>query len=248
MKYTGLFLAACVAIFTSSSDAATLIRSNSGKPIPGSYIVVLKDGKTVSDFVPKFENIARRQNGRGRKSTINGQYKALRAFSATVNQAALKEILASDDVDFVEEDQIITIDALQQNNAPSWGLPRVSQRRRQPSAPYIYQNQAGSGVTAYVLDTGINTAHVDFGGRATMGANFISGSPNTDENGHGTHVAGTIGGSRFGVAKKVRLVGVKVLSRQGSGSTSGIIAGMDWVAQRARGTKSVVNMSLGKIH
>ncbi|KAF9342494.1 subtilisin-like serine protease, partial [Mortierella sp. NVP85] len=153
MKYTGLFLAACVAIFTSSSDAAPLIKSNSGKPIPGSYIVVLKDGRTVSDFVPKFENIARRQNGRGRKSTINGQYKSLRAFSATVNQAALKEILASDDVDFVEEDQIITIDALQQNNAPSWGLPRVSQRRRQPSAPYIYQNQAGSGVTAYVLDT-----------------------------------------------------------------------------------------------
>ncbi|KAK3822714.1 MAG: aqualysin 1 [Benniella sp.] len=245
MKYTGLFLAACVAIFTSSSDAASLIRSNSGKPIPGSYIVVLKDGKNVSDFVPKFENIARRQNGRGRKSTISAQYKSLRAFSATVNQAALKEILASDDVDFVEEDQIITIDALQQNNAPSWGLPRVSQRRRQLSAPYIYQNQAGSGVTAYVLDTGINTAHVDFGGRATMGANFINGSPNTDENGHGTHVAGTIGGSRFGVAKKVRLVGVKVLSGQGSGSTSGIIAGMDWVAQRARGTKAVVNMSLG---
>jgi subtilisin family serine protease len=245
MKYSGLFLAACVALFA-SSDAAPLIRSNSGKPIPGSYIVVLKNS-TVTDFIPKFDNIARRQNGRGRKPTINRQYSAIHAFSATVNDAALKELLASDDVDFVEEDQIVTINALQQNGSPSWGLPRVSQRQRRLSVPYYYQNQAGSGVTAYVIDTGINTRHVDFGGRATMGANFIQGSINTDENGHGTHVAGTIGGQRYGVAKNVRLVGVKVLNAQGSGSFSGIIAGMDWVAQHAARTKAVVNMSLGKI-
>ncbi|KAG0217316.1 putative serine proteinase, precursor [Mortierella sp. GBAus27b] len=244
MKFTGLFLAACVTLFA-SADAAALIRSNSGKPIPGSYIVVLKNGTSVNDFVPKFEAIAKRQNGRGRKSTIGHHFKAIRGFTATVNQAALKELLASDDVDFIEEDQIVSINVLQQAGAPSWGLPRVSQRRRNPSAPYLYQDQAGAGVTAYVIDTGINTAHSDFGGRAVMGANFIQGSPNTDENGHGTHVAGTIGGTRFGVAKKVRLVGVKVLSRNGQGSNSGIIAGMDWVAQRARGTKAVVNMSLG---
>src|SRR5690606_27593522 len=113
------------------------------------------------------------------------------------------------------------------------------------SAPYLYNDAAGSGITAYVVDTGVYTAHSDFGGRATMGANFITGSANTDENGHGTHVAGTIGGTKYGVAKKVNIVGVKVLDAAGSGSTSGVVAGMDWVAARAVPGKSVVNMSLG---
>ncbi|KAF9343648.1 hypothetical protein BGX26_005412, partial [Mortierella sp. AD094] len=244
MKYTGLLVVACVALF-SFSDAAPLVNNNSGKPIPDSYIVVLKEGRTVSDFVPKFNDIARRQNGRGRKSTIGRQFHTFRSFTATVNSAALKEILASEDVEFVEQDQIVSINALQQSNPPSWGLRRVSQRQNNPSAPFYYQNQAGSGVTAYVIDTGINTAHVEFGGRAVMGANFVSGSANTDENGHGTHVSGTIGGTTYGVAKKVKLVGVKVLNAQGQGAYSGIIAGMDWVAQRARGTRAVVNMSLG---
>ncbi|KAF9113064.1 hypothetical protein BGX27_002269 [Mortierella sp. AM989] len=244
MKYTGLFVVACVALF-SFSDAAPLVNSNSGKPIPDSYIVVLKEGRKVNDFVPKFNAIARRQNGRGRKNTIGRQFQTFQSFSATVNAAALKELLANDDVAFVEQDQIVTISTLQQNSPPSWGLPRVSQRQRNSAAPFYYQDQAGSGVTAYIIDTGINTGHVEFGGRATMGANFISGSANTDENGHGTHVAGTVGGTNYGVAKKVRLVGIKVLDARGSGSFSGIIAGMDWVAQRARGTKAVVNMSLG---
>ncbi|KAF9162953.1 hypothetical protein BGX20_001518 [Mortierella sp. AD010] len=233
MKYTGLFAVACVAIF-SFSDAAPLVNNNAGKPIPDSYIVVLKEGRNVSDFVPKFNDIARRQNGRGRKPTIGHQFHTFRSFSATVNAAALKEILASEDVDFVEQDQIVSINTLQQSNPPSWGLRRVSQRQNNPSAPFYYQNQAGAGVTAYVIDTGINTAHVEFGGRAVMGANFVTGSANTDENGHGTHVSGTIGGTTYGVAKRVNL-----------GSFSAIIAGMDWVAQRARGTKAVVNMSLG---
>ncbi|KAF9586653.1 hypothetical protein BGW38_000027 [Lunasporangiospora selenospora] len=243
MKYTCLVIAACVAVFSSSS-AAPLIRGNAGKPIPDSYIVVLKEGNKVEDFIPKFDAIARRQNGRGRKPTIGQQYRAIQGLSVTVNQAALKELLAAEEVEYVEEDQIVTLSGTQ-TSPPSWGLPRVSQRNLNTNAPYYYQDQAGSGVTAYVIDTGINTGHIEFGGRATMGANFIQGSANTDENGHGTHVAGTIGGTNYGVAKKVRLVGVKVLNAQGQGAFSGIIAGMDWVAQRARGTKAVVNMSLG---
>ncbi|KAF9421484.1 hypothetical protein BGZ76_003978 [Entomortierella beljakovae] len=243
MKYTGLILVACVALFN-FSDAAPLVKSTAGKPIPDSYIVVLKDTAEVDAFLPKFNNIANRHNSRGRKPKINRQFKQFKSFAATVNAAALKEILASDDVAFVEQDQIVTISTLQQSSPP-WGLRRVSQRQNNPSSPYYYQDQAGQGVTAYVIDTGINTAHVEFGGRAIMGANFIYGSPNTDQNGHGTHVAGTIGGAKYGVAKKVNLVGVKVLDAQGSGSYSGIIAGMDWVAQRGRGSKSVVNMSLG---
>ncbi|KAF9954348.1 hypothetical protein BGZ72_004636 [Mortierella alpina] len=243
MKYSGLLLVACVVLF-GSAEAAPLIRGNAGKPIPDSYIVVLKDGQNLTEFVPKFNAIAKRQNGRGRKSTINREFQSFQSFSATVNAAALKELLASDEVAYVEQDQIITLSGTQ-TSPPSWGLPRISQRDRNLQSPYYYQDQAGSGVTAYVIDTGINTGHVEFGGRATMGANFIQGSVNTDENGHGTHVAGTIGGTRYGVAKRVTLVGVKVLDARGSGSFSGIIAGMDWVSQRARGTKAVVNMSLG---
>ncbi|KAG0031123.1 hypothetical protein BGZ81_001726 [Podila clonocystis] len=242
MKYTGLLIFACVALF--SVEAAPLIKSNAGKPIPDSYIVVLKEGQSVANFQTKFDDISRRQNGRGRKPTISRKYETISGFAATVNAAALKELLAADEVEFVEQDQIVSINAVQ-HSPPSWGLPRISQRKLNLTAPYYYQDKAGSGITAYVIDTGINTNHVEFEGRATMGANFINGAPNTDENGHGTHVAGIIGGRTFGVAKNVTLVGVKVLAADGRGSFAAIIAGMDWVVSSARGTKAVVNMSLG---
>jgi subtilisin family serine protease len=206
--------------------------------------VVLKNGNTAETFQPKFDDIAKRQNGRGRKSTIHRKYNKFPGFAATLNAAALKELLASDEVDYVEQDAIITLSG-SQSSPPSWGLTRVSQVNLALTQPYLYNDAAGSGVTAYVIDTGVYTAHTDFGGRATFGANFITGSANTDENGHGTHVAGTIGGTKYGVAKKVTIVGVKVLDAEGSGSTSGVVAGMDWVAARAVPGKSVVNMSLG---
>ncbi|KAG0223906.1 hypothetical protein BGW42_005483 [Actinomortierella wolfii] len=241
MKLTGLILIACVAI----ANAAPLINKKTGEAIPDSYIVVLKNDQTAENFRGKFNAIARRQNGRGRPALWERTFKnALNGFSGSFNKAVLEELLASDEVDFIEQDQIVTLSGTQVS-PPSWGLPRVSQRNLVPGANYFYQDAAGTGVTAYVIDTGINTGHQDFGGRAVMGANFISGSINTDENGHGTHVAGTIGGTRFGVAKRVNLVGVKVLNAQGSGSFSGIIAGMDWVTQRANPSRSVVNMSLG---
>ncbi|KAF9942849.1 hypothetical protein BGZ67_009943 [Mortierella alpina] len=238
MKYT-IVLAAVLAIV----QAAPLI-NNGGKPIADSYIVILKDGNTAESFKTKFDDIAKRQNGRGRKSTINRAYSKVAGFSATVNQAALKEILAAPEVDFVEQDAIVTIQGAQ-SSPPSWGLPRVSQRDLDNNADYLYNDAAGEGVTAYVVDTGVYVDHNEFEGRATWGANFISGSEDTDENGHGTHVAGTIGGATYGVAKKVSIVGVKVLDAGGSGSTSGVVAGMDWVAKNAVAGKSVVNMSLG---
>ncbi|KAG0207158.1 hypothetical protein BGX28_001548 [Mortierella sp. GBA30] len=238
MKYT-ILIAAVIAL----AQAAPLI-NNGGKPIPDSYIVVLKDGNTADSFQTKFDDIARRQNGRGRKPTIHRKFGAIPGFAATVNDAALKEILAADEVAYVEQDAVITLSG-SQTSPPSWGLPRVSQNDLNLSANYLYNDAAGAGVTAYVVDTGVYAAHSDFGGRATFGANFITGSANTDENGHGTHVSGTIGGTKYGVAKKVNIVGVKVLDAGGSGSTSGVVAGMDWVAARAVAGKSVVNMSLG---
>ncbi|KAF9282429.1 hypothetical protein BGZ74_002154 [Mortierella antarctica] len=238
MKYT-ILLAAVVALV----QAAPLI-NNGGKAIADSYIVVLKEGQTVANFQAKFDDIARRQNGRGRKPTIGRKYKAFAGFSATVNAAALKEILAADEVEYVEQDTIITLQG-SQASPPSWGLTRVSQRNLDLTQPFNYNDAAGQGVTAYVVDTGVFIEHSDFEGRASWGANFIDGSEDTDENGHGTHVAGTIGGTKYGVAKQVEIVGVKVLDAEGSGSTSGVIAGMDWVAANAVPGKSVVNMSLG---
>ncbi|KAF9998179.1 hypothetical protein BGZ80_008000 [Entomortierella chlamydospora] len=238
MKYT-ILLAAVVAIV----QAAPLI-TNAEKPVIDSYIVVLKDGHTLDTFQPKFDDIARRQNGRGRRASIYHKYNNIPGFAATVNQVILKELLASPEVDYIEQDAIVTIQG-SQSSPPSWGLTRVSEHDLDLTQPYLYNDAAGSGVTAYVIDSGVYIDHSDFGGRATFGTNFISGSANTDENGHGTHVAGTIGGTTYGVAKNVSIVSVKVLDATGSGSTSGIIAGMDWVIAHAIPGKSVVNMSLG---
>ncbi|KAI8350106.1 peptidase, S8A subfamily [Mortierella sp. GBAus27b] len=217
MKFT-ILVAAVIALV----QAAPLI-NNGGKPIADSYI-------------------AKRQNGRGRKPTIHRKFQKVPGFAATVNQAALKELLAADEVEFVEQDSIISISG-SQSSPPSWGLTRISQRTRNLSAPYLYNDAAGEGVTAYVVDTGIYVDHSEFEGRASWGADF-TGEGQDDGNGHGTHVAGTIGGVNYGVAKKVNLVAVRVLGSDGSGATSGVVSGMDWVAQNANG-KSVVNMSLG---
>jgi subtilisin family serine protease len=128
--------------------------------------------------------------------------------------------------------------------APSWGLDRVDQRPRRLSGSYRYPAGGGAGVTVYVLDTGIRISHADFGGRARYGWDFIGGDANAgDCNGHGTHVAGTIGGVRYGIAKRVRLVSVRVLDCHGRGSYAQIVAGIDWVTAHAV-RPAVVNMSL----
>src|SRR6185312_15159811 len=117
-----------------------------------------------------------------------------------------------------------------QSSPQSWGLDRIDQIGRPLSGSYTYPTSGGAGVTAYVLDTGIRTSHTDFGGRARSGYDFVSNdSDATDCNGHGTHVAGTIGGTTYGVAKQVDVVAVRVLDCAGSGSYTGIIAGINWV-------------------
>jgi hypothetical protein len=251
MKYLSLLVVAVLAFGTTGSDAVPTFISNShnrANSISDKYIVVLKDSNSVNSFDAKFNQLSHRiRNGRnnGKHPKINHRFKSIPGFTVEGDRATLDELLKLDEIEYIEQDSIVSIDATQKS-IPSWGLPRVSQRGRvTQGATYKYPNSAGAGVTAYVVDTGINTAHSDFGGRARMGNNFIRGSPNTDENGHGTHVAGTIGGSNYGVAKKVQLVGVKVLDRSGRGSTSGIVAALDWIASVNKGKKAVVNMSLG---
>ncbi|KAK9729375.1 hypothetical protein K7432_000340 [Basidiobolus ranarum] len=177
-----------------------------------------------------------------RKYTM-GQFKA---FAGTLSKDIVKSLRGDPNVEYIEQEQVFTMAGVQ-NNPPNWGLARISQRQRNPNAPYNFPNSAGQGIDVYVIDTGINVRHRDFGGRASLPVSFIEGEPTEDLNGHGSHVAGIVGGNTYGVAKKVRLIGVKVLGRDGRGSTSGIIAGVNWVTRQARSTgrRSVINMSLG---
>jgi len=132
-----------------------------------------------------------------------------------------------------------------QTNA-EWGLDRISEDGISLDGRFVFTSTSGAGVDAYIVDTGIHIKHSDFGGRAKWGANFAD-STNDDCNGHGTHVAGTVGGNVYGVAKKVSLIAVKVLDCDGSGTNAGVISGINYVATTAKGTKrpSVANMSLG---
>ncbi|KAG0023288.1 subtilisin-like serine protease [Entomortierella chlamydospora] len=248
MKFTSLFIVACMALTSTEAVAPFFSNSHGTNAISGSYIVVLKGNHTIDSFEPKFNEMSNRhRNARGgRAATIGHKFSTIPGFSITGTRAHLNELLNMDEVEYIEQDALYSIQATQ-SSPPPWGLSRVSRRAglTTTKTSYLYAAAAGSGVTAYVVDTGINTAHKEFGGRATMGANFITGSRNTDENGHGTHVSGTIGGATYGVAKKVKLVGVKVLNAQGSGSTSGIAAALDWIVSVNKGKKAVVNMSLG---
>jgi subtilisin family serine protease len=168
---------------------------------------------------------------------------ALNGYAASLPVAMVDELRASPEVELVERDRRVTAYVTQSN--PPWGLDRIDQRSRPLSRTFTY-NKTGSGVTAYVIDTGIRFSHSQFGGRAVSGFDSVDGGSANDCNGHGTHVAGTVGGSTYGVAKSVRLVAVRVLNCAGNGTTSGVIAGVDWVTRKhAAGSPAVANMSLG---
>ena len=158
-----------------------------------------------------------------------------------MSESAAKRLAADPSVAYVEQNQTVSLLATQSN--ATWGMDRIDQRARPLSTTYTYPRTA-SNVTAYIIDTGIRFAHTDFGGRATSGYDAVDGGAADDCNGHGTHVAGTVGGTTWGVAKQVSLVGVRVLNCSGSGTNAGVIAGVNWVTQNAR-KPAVANMSLG---
>ena len=225
---------------SASSPGASPEPPAAGAPT-GEYIVVLKDTENVRRRgVPnRARELAERRGARAGKIYQH----ALKGFTFRGNAQQAREVAADPDVAFVEEDRVISLTA-QQVNPPSWGLDRIDQRRLPLDGVYGYPGTA-SNVTAYIIDTGILTTHSDFGGRASHGYDFVDGDANaTDCNGHGTHVAGTVGGTSYGVAKGVRLVAVRVLNCSGNGTTSGVIAGIDWVTRNAR-KPAVANMSLG---
>ncbi len=144
----------------------------------------------------------------------------------------------------VVQNRVFTIDATQPS-PPSWGLDRIDQKALPLNQSYTYPDAAGQGVTAYIIDTGVRISHGDFGGRAYNGFDAIDNdNVSQDGHGHGTHVAGTVAGTSYGVAKKAKIVGVRVLNNQGSGTTDQVVAGIDWVTQNAV-KPAVANMSLG---
>ncbi|AIG78972.1 subtilisin-like serine protease [Amycolatopsis japonica] len=217
--------------------------------VGGSYIVVLKPtavGQGVAAASEITANVAAKAQG------LTGQYgttlsrtfgSALNGFSIKADEAAAKRLAADPQVAYVVQNKTFKISETQ-DNPPSWGLDRVDQADLPLDDKYTYPVKADN-VTAYVIDTGVRGSHKDFGDRATGGKDFVDNddTPN-DEHGHGTHVAGTIGGTDHGLAKGVKIVGVRVLDANGSGTTEGVVAGVDWVAANAKGP-SVANMSLG---
>ncbi|KAG6001338.1 hypothetical protein E4U21_004436 [Claviceps maximensis] len=208
------------------------------RPIAGKYIVKMKDGSSIQTINAAISSISSRA-----KHTYTH---AFHGFSAALSPVELENLRKDPSVDFIEQDAVVTISNTQ-NSAP-WGLARISSKTP-GSTTYTYDRSAGAGTCSFVIDTGVDDTHPDFEGRAMFLKNFIDDDIDTDANGHGTHVCGTIGSTRYGVAKKTKIFGVKVLDSDGSGSNSDVIAGMEFVAKEARNQYCpkgrVVNMSLG---
>jgi subtilisin family serine protease len=201
------------------------------------YIVVLKDSVANVDAAVAEQS---RRSGAAAQAVFRH---ALKGYVATLTDAQLARVTADPRVSFVEAD--LEMHAWATQTGATWGLDRIDQRNLPLSGTFTY-TRTGSGVKAYVIDTGIRFSHSQFGGRAISGYDAVDGGTADDCNGHGTHVAGTIGGSTYGVAKSATLVGVRVLNCSGSGTTSGVIAGVDWVTgNHLAGQPAVANMSLG---
>jgi aqualysin 1 len=218
------------------------------RAIPNHYVVVLDEDVALPDALgvePDVSAVAQRADEVMRKvgAVPTHVYShAIHGFSARMSEEEAVTLSEDDRVRFVEEDSVV--EAIATQSSPPWGLDRIDESALPLSRTYSYTT-TGAGVNAYIIDTGIRRTHTQFGGRALAGFDAIGDGRNgNDCHGHGTHVAGTVGGSTYGVAKSVRLFTVRVLSCSGSGSTSGVIAGVDWVT-RNHAKPAVANMSLG---
>lgn len=231
--------------FAASASAAELIAAK--EPIDGSYIVVFKKDAT-QQLLAKHMDLVAAQN-----TTVKNEWRMgtdFRGYHALTDKSSLRSILEHESVDYVEQDAVArtSCDGNDQRNLASglWGLSRTS--NNDPGVPTNYDDYlytyTGQGVNVYIVDTGIRTTHSDFGTRATHGMDY-TGEGAGDENGHGTHCAGTACGTQYGIAKNCNLVAVKVLGRFGSGSFADVISGINWVANDNTGRPKVGSLSLG---
>ncbi|MFI5628527.1 S8 family serine peptidase [Streptomyces sp. NPDC051664] len=212
----------------------TVYGADAATAVSGSYIVMLDQKADKAKLAKEYGGKLKRAYS----SAING-------FSASgLSQTEAKQLAADPAVSKVVQNKKFHIDATQ-DNPPSWGLDRIDQTETAGDHAYTYPDSAGEGVTAYVIDTGVRVTHKEFEGRASSGFDAVDNDDSADDgNGHGTHVAGTIAGATFGVAKKAKIVAVRVLDDSGSGTTEQVVAGIDWVTAHHEGP-SVANMSLG---
>ncbi|GGS46885.1 S8 family peptidase [Streptomyces griseoviridis] len=218
----------------------TVLAAGSPTAVKDSYIVTLKKDAGLKASSAAGKDVVEEYGGTVKKTFTS----ALNGYTATLSAAEAKRLAADPAVASVEQNQRVTLADTTQSSAP-WGLDRVDQTSLPLSGTYTYPDSAGSGVTAYVIDTGVRITHGDISGRASYGYDAVDGDTNAaDGNGHGTHVATTIAGTKYGVAKKAKVVAVRVLDNNGSGTTAGVIAGIDWVTDNHSGP-SVANMSLG---
>jgi subtilisin family serine protease len=238
---TAVITAAVLAVAPAPAHAAPegrVLGAGGAGSVGGSYIVTLKSGTVAPSKEGK--GIARKYGAKIRhmySSVLNGY-----AVSAGEKQA--KRLAADPRVASVVQDTAVRYDG-SRRNPPSWGLDRLDQAGLPLDRSYTWPESAGRGTTVYVIDTGIRVTHKDFGGRAVHGWDFVQNDRTAqDGNGHGTHVAGTVAGARYGVAKKAKVVAVRVLDDAGAGTTARVIAGIDWVTRHAK-KPAVANLSLG---
>ncbi|MEV6021198.1 MULTISPECIES: S8 family peptidase [unclassified Streptomyces] len=249
---TAVMTAAVLSAIAPPAQAAPAGRIlGAGEPgsVDGSYIVTLKgDGRAPSAAVATA--VATRYG-----ASISHTYgTVLDGFAVRAGRRAARLLAADPRVASVVQDTRVTLAGATDSGAapgrveedpPSWGLDRIDQRGRPLDGRYTAPGPQGAGVTVYVIDTGIRITHRDFGGRASYGWDFVDDDATAqDGNGHGTHVAGTVAGTSYGVAKRARVVAVRVLDDRGAGSTAQVIAGIDWVTRHAR-RPAVANLSLG---
>ncbi|MGW0758074.1 S8 family peptidase [Streptomyces sp. NPDC002814] len=217
-----------------------VLAADSPTAIKDSYIVTLKKSAGLKAASSAGKSLVKEYGGTVKKTfgtVLNG-------YTATLSATEAKQLAADPAVASVEQNQRVHLTDTTQTNAP-WGLDRSDQTSLPLSGTYTYPDSAGSGVTVYVIDTGVRITHSQISGRATYGYDAVDGDTTaSDGNGHGTHVATTIAGSTYGIAKKANIVGVRVLNNAGSGTTAGVVAGIDWVTANHSGP-SVANMSLG---